>query len=414
MNKMKRSHRVISYCLIFGITFLFGWESASYYILKKSAQHIVQQESVSPMAAFTSLIMPESAKADMTLFWKVWGLLQESYVTEENLDKQDMVYGSIKGMVGSLEDPFTTFMTPDETSEFDQSLNGQLQGIGAELTVKKQALTVVTPLKNSPAERAGILPGDVVYKIDGDLTGEMTLFDAIMRIRGQSGTNVTLTIIREGKEDPFDVQIKREQVNIESVVLEDQGDGVFLISIYQFNDKTTVELDKIINQVILKEPKGIILDLRNNGGGYLEVSVDIVSAFVEGNKKVVEIKRRNEKDNQQMLVHGNAALPNIPIVVLINGGSASASEIVAGALQDHKRAVIMGETSFGKGSVQEVSKLSDGSSIRMTIAKWYTPNGNNIDEVGITPDIVVEYTAEDFQEDLDPQLAAATDYLKNL
>jgi carboxyl-terminal processing protease len=400
---------------VFGITFLFGWESASYYIVKKSMQEpSFKQERVSPMAAFTSLIIPENAaKTDMQLFWKVWDLLQDSYVEKENLDKQDMVYGAIKGMVGAIGDPFTSFMTPDETTEFDQNLNGQLHGIGAELTVRDQNLTVVTPLKNSPAEKAGLIPGDIIYKIDGDITGEMTLFEAIMRIRGPIGTNVTLTIVR-ADQDPIDIQITRDKVNIESLSMEDKGDGIFLLSIYQFNEKTTSKLEEKINELLLDEPKGLIIDLRNNGGGYLEVSVDILSEFMDGNKEVVTIKRRNEKNDQAMFVRGNPALPNLPIAVLINEGSASASEIVAGAVQDHKRGIIIGEKSFGKGSVQEVSKLNDGSSLRMTIAKWFTPKGNNIDEIGITPDMEVKYTEEDYKNGNDPQLDAAIKFLKNL
>lgn len=418
---MNKTRKFISYLLILGVVFLFGWESASYYILVKSADsHEVTQEEVSPMAAFSSIIdstghdSVEDGRADLSIFWDVWDLLDEMYIDETSLDRQQMVYGAVKGMVAALDDPYTVYMDPNETKDFDQNLMGQLEGIGAELTVRDQALVVVTPLKNSPAETAGLKPGDIVYKIDGELTAEMTLFEAIMNIRGEKGTAVILTIIRGDIEDPFEVSIIRDTVNVESVDMEDLGDGIYLINIYQFNDNTTPEFEAKITELLLNEPKGLIIDLRNNGGGYLEISVDVLSEFLEGSKEAVTIKRRKDTDNETMFVSGNPSLPNVPMAVLINDGSASAAEIVAGALQDYKRAILIGETSFGKGSVQEVDKLNDGSSLRMTIARWYTPNGNNIDHVGITPDMPVEYTEDDYINGTDPVQDAAVEYLKNL
>ncbi|HMR01086.1 MAG TPA: PDZ domain-containing protein, partial [Candidatus Gracilibacteria bacterium] len=208
---MKKFQKFGKYLLVFAIIFLFGWESASYYILKSSAESGIEQEEVSPVAAFSSLIAPtDGTKADLKVFWDVWNLLEENYIDDHSLDKQRMVYGAIRGMVAALEDPYTVYMNPDETVEFTQSLDGRLEGIGAELTVREQALVVVTPLKGSPAESAGLLPGDIVYKIDGNLTGEMTLFDAIMNIRGERGTKVVLTILRDGRDEPFDLGIIRD------------------------------------------------------------------------------------------------------------------------------------------------------------------------------------------------------------
>ncbi len=413
---MKKFPKSLKYIAAFLVVFIFGWESASYYILKKQAtEHkVMQQEEVSPVAALSSLITPTQEKADLTIFWQVWDMLYKSYVDETSLSDQRMVYGAIKGMVASLDDPYTVYMTPDETKEFDQSLNGQLEGIGAELTVRDGNLIVVSPLKNSPAEKAGLMPDDIVYKIDGLMTSDMTLFDAIMKIRGQKGTKVVLTIVRKSVDKPFEVSIERDTVNVESVSMEDKGKGIFLISINEFNDTTKPEFEAKIKELLLLDPKGIILDLRNNGGGYLDISVDILSEFLTDNADVVTIKRRNEADNETMHVSGNAKLADVPLVVLINGGSASASEIVAGAIQDHKRGLLIGEQSFGKGSVQEVDPLPDGSSLRMTIAKWYTPNGKNIDKVGIKPDMEVKLTQEDADKDKDPQLDAAIKYLQNL
>lgn len=412
---MKKFKKPLSYVLLFGLVFLFGWESSSYYILKKSAAENIKQEDVSPVAALSSLVgTPPHEETDLSIFWKVWGMLSEMYVDETALDKQQMIYGATKGMVASLKDPYTVYMTPDETKEFDQSLNGQLEGIGCELTVKDQALVVVSPLKDSPADKAGLKPGDIVYKIDGELTAEMTLFDAIMKIRGEKGTKVVLTIVRDGMDEPFEVGIVRDTVNIESVSMEDKGNGIFYISINQFNDSTKPEFEEKIRQLLLKEPKGLILDLRYNGGGYLDISVDILSEFLEGKVPAVTIKRRRESDNEIMYVSGKPQLPSVPLVVLINNGSASASEIVAGAIQDYERGIIMGQQSFGKGSVQEVDKLGDGSSIRMTIARWFTPHGTSIDKVGITPDMVVERKDEEFDSEEDPQLNAAIEYLRKL
>lgn len=415
---MKRSTRIISYFVIFLIVFGFGWEAANYYHAKIALTSAsgTQQEVPSPVAALSSLLSSDNGQepADLTLFWKVWKLVSDMYVDERALDKQTMIYGAIKGMVSSLNDPYTVFMTPDETKEFDDSLNGTLEGIGAELTVKEGVLMVISPLKNSPAEKAGLLPGDIVYKIDGNITSDMTLFEAITKIRGAKGTKVTLTILRKAKKEPFDVAITRDDVSIESVSMEDKGNGIYYVAINQFSDNTKTEFDNAIQQILLKEPKGIILDLRYNGGGYLDISVDILSEFLKGKLEAVTIKRREAKDNETMYVTGNAPLADVPLVVLVNKGSASASEIVAGAIQDHKRGIVMGEQTFGKGSVQEVDKLPDGSSIRITIAKWYTPNGKNISEVGIAPDIEVAMTEKDSEAKLDPQLDAAVKYLLGL
>lgn len=412
---MRKSQKFLSYALIIGIIFLFGWESASYYIVKTSAEGSMTHEEVSPTAAFSSLIgSATNEQANLDVFWDVWKLLDENYIDEQSLESKQMVYGAISGMVGALEDPYTVYMTPQETVEFDQNLGGQLEGIGAELTVRDQSLVVVTPLKGSPAAGAGVLPGDIIYKIDGNLTAEMTLFDAIMNIRGERGTRVALTIIRNTVDEPFEIGIVRDTVNIESVTMEDKGDGIYWMSVYQFNDNTYPAFDAMVQQLLLAETKGLIIDLRNNGGGYLEVAVDMLSEFMEGNVEAVTIKRRDSADDETLYTTGSPRLPSLPIVVLINNGSASASEILGGAFQDHERGLVIGETSFGKGSVQEVDKLRDGSSIRLTVARWYTPNGNNIDHVGITPDMEVMMTEEDYESGADPQLDAAFEYLKNL
>ncbi len=414
---MKTFKKLFIHFLLVSIVFLFGWESASYYIIKANSHNEnVSMETVSPMSAFTSLIMPthEKEKADLTLFWYVWDQMKNNYIDPDVLNNQNMVYGAIKGLVNSAHDPYTYFMDPNETEEFTQNLNGELEGIGAELTIKNNNLVVVTPLKNSPAEKSGLMSGDIIYQIDGELTSDMSLSEAVMKIRGKKGTNVVLSVIRDGENNPIDISITRGDINVDSVTMEQKDDGIYLINIYQFGDKTLSEFEDKIQKLILANPKGVILDLRNNGGGYLDIAVDIVSKFVPKGSLIVTVKGRDKDDIDAMKSTQSPDLPDVPVVVLINGGSASASEIVAGAFKDLKRGILIGEQSFGKGTVQDVRTLRDGSSLRMTIAKWYTPNDVNINEVGIAPDIEVKYSKDDYNKGIDPQLDEAIKYLKNL
>jgi carboxyl-terminal processing protease len=351
-----------------------------------------------------------SEEVNMQLFWDTWNLLNARYVDPHLLDTQEMVYGAIHGMVAAVGDPYTAFMTPKENKEFQDSLAGSLDGIGAELTLKNGVLTVVSPLKGSPAQVAGLRPEDIIYKIDGELASDMNLEQAVLKIRGPKGTQVTLTVLRRGEEEPKDIKITRQTININSVDWKMIGDYA-LIELNQFGNSTKDEFNKAINAILNKRPKGIVLDLRYNGGGFLDGAVDILSEFVEKGKAVT-IKRRNPEEDETIYVNGKARVANTPLVVLINKGSASASEIVAGAIQDSKRGEIIGEQSFGKGTVQEVQNLIGGSSLRVTIAKWYTPLDRNITENGISPDIEVKRSAEDFESDKDPQLDAAIDWLK--
>lgn len=353
---------------------------------------------------------------DLSLFWDVWNSLKKSYVDTAKLNNVKEVYGAIAGMVNSLGDPYTVFMTPDETESFHESLGGELEGIGAELSVEDGLLVVVTPLKGSPAEKAGLLPGDYIYLVDGKATSDMTLFDAIKAIRGVQGTQVELTVIRKTVTEPFIVKITRDKINIPSVELtykEDGGKEIAILNIYQFGDNTSSEFKTSVNDLLLKNVDGLVLDLRLNGGGYLDTSIELLTEFFKEKVKAVIVKRRDQ-DNEVMYTSGSGKLTEVPMVVLINEGSASASEILAGALQDYKRAVIMGMKSYGKGSVQELSTLSDGSSLRMTIAKWYTPNDRSIDHTGIEPDVKIEMESSKISTEEDTQLQAAIDYLKKL
>ena len=353
----------------------------------------------------------EQETVNMKLFWDTWNILSGKYVDPYALDSQKMIYGAIRGMVYSLEDPYTVFMTPKENREFQDSMEGTLEGIGAELTLKHGLITVVSPIKNSPAKRAGIQPEDIIYKIDGESTDGMAMDTAVMRIRGEKGTRVTLSVLREGHDEPIDIKITRDTINISSVDWK-MKDGIAIIEINQFGNNTQAEFSKAINEILNKRPKGIVLDLRYNGGGYLDGAIDITSEFIEEGK-VVTIKKRNPEEDEVIYVNGQARMTSFPLAVIINKGSASASEIVAGAIQDNDRGIIIGETSFGKGTVQEVENLIDGSSLRVTIAKWFTPDGNNITETGIIPDKMIERTPGDFENNEDPQMEAALEYLKS-
>ncbi len=367
----------------------------------------------SPASAGNSSNNGGSRDLDLSLLWNVWDLIQEDYVNLDSVATQDQSFGVVKGLVESLGDPYSVFMDPEETKSFNDSLSGSLEGIGAELTVKDEKLIILSPLKESPAEKAGILPGDYIYLVDGEPTSEMTLWEAIQNIRGTPGTTVTLTLIREGVEEPFELTITRQAITVPSVELTYEtvrGQDIAHLSIYQFGDETTREFEKAVQALVLRDPDGLIIDLRMNGGGYLDASIEILSEFFSDERTGVIVKYRN-RDDEVIKTKGQGRLADIPMVVLIDEGSASASEILAGALQDYDRATLIGVQSFGKGSVQELDDLNDGSTLRLTVAKWYTPLDRSISEVGITPDIEVtrDANANDATEDV--QLEAAFDYL---
>lgn len=395
--------KYLGLALLMCFVFILGWNSGvNHYQVK---QGLAPQTTVSTPSG-----QPETI--NMQLFWDAWNILSSNYVDPHALVTENMIYGAIKGMVASVGDPYTNFMTPKENKEFQESLQGHLEGIGAELTVRNGMLTVISPLKNSPAQKAGLQPEDVIYKIDDTSTEDMSLEQAVMKIRGQKGSTVLLTVIRKNHSEPVDIRIVRDTISVNSIDWK-MKDGVAIIEINQFGDTTKQEFSKAVSEILLKRPKAVVLDLRYNGGGYLDGAVDIASEFIEKGK-VVTIKKRNPEEDEVIYVNGQARLANVPLAVLINKGSASASEIVAGAVKDDKRGILIGENSFGKGTVQTVENLVGGSSLRVTIAKWFTPNDQNINETGIAPDIVVERTTADMEANRDPQLDKALEYLKSV
>ncbi len=348
---------------------------------------------------------------DFSLFWKTWDLLKEKHVSKGTIDAQKLVYGAIKGMLQATGDPYTNFFDPEEAKSFSEDLEGSFEGIGAELGVKDKILTVITPLDESPAQKAGLRAGDKIIKIGDQSTVDLNIYEAVDLIRGKKGTEVKLTIFREGEEDTKEISIMRETIEVKSVKLEIiEGEGAYL-RVNKFGEKTAQEFDAEMNRIIEKEAEGIILDLRNNPGGFLESSVKIASRLMPRGKAVVIEEDSNGK-KETLFTYGGDKLSGLPLVVLVNEGSASASEILAGALRDNLQSLVIGKKTFGKGSVQELVNLSGGSSVKITVAKWMTPNGEYIMDKGINPDIEIEMTKEDYANNRDPQLDKAKEILK--
>lgn len=347
---------------------------------------------------------------NVNLYSEVWDNLKQNYVDKNTIKNKDLFYGSLKGLAQSLNDPYTVFMDPKDSQEFANDLAGTFEGIGAEVGMRNDIITIIAPLDGMPAQKAGVRAGDKVYAIDGKSTLGLTVDEAVKKIRGPKGTKVTLTILRGSGEKPKDIVINRSIIVVKSVKTEMRSDGIYVIKISNFNDDTLSLFNAAVDEVLIKKPKGIILDLRNNPGGYLETAIAIASDWVDAGPIVSE--KSDADDFSQYPSNGRGRLKNFPTVVLMNGGSASASEIVAGALRDYHKATLVGEQTFGKGSVQTLKQLSDGSTLKITIAKWMTPAGDSIHEVGIKPEVEVKYVQTDIDKNIDPQLNKALEILK--
>jgi carboxyl-terminal processing protease len=340
-------------------------------------------------------------------FWSVWNFIKEEFYRQPVSDK-DLFYGSLKGLLSGLDDPYSVYFDPEETNKFNADLEGSFEGIGAEIGIKDDQLQIIAPLSGMPAEKAGLLPGDWIIKIDGTETRGMTVETAVSLIRGEGGTEVVLSIYNEGLEAIKDVTIVRGKIVIDSVKWETDDNNIMEISISTFNHDTGNLMNEAIQEALSTNVEGIVLNLRSNPGGLLSTAIGIASAWVGYDTVVIE-RTRSEANT----FNGVAAprLEDIPTVVLVNGGSASASEIVAGALQDYGYATVVGTQTFGKGSVQDYQELSDGSAVKITTAEWYTPNGRTINETGLAPDIEIAFTLEEYEAGIDPQLNAAKEIL---
>jgi carboxyl-terminal processing protease len=344
---------------------------------------------------------------DFRQFWDVWNLVKESFYRQPVSDKA-LYYGAIKGMVSAADDRYTVYFDPEEAAQFTSDLEGNFDGIGAEIGVKDDQLTVVAPLPDSPAEKAGLMAGDRILFIDDTDTTGMAVEEAVSLIRGPKGTQVTLTITHDGVQDATDVTITRDTITVNSVEWKMEGDIAY-ISIYTFNHDTSGLFNQAVNDALAANAKGIILDLRGDPGGLLTSAIDVASAWVGYDTVVIE------KSQGEATPYPGVSAPRlggIPTVVLVDGGSASGSEIVAGALQDYGYATIVGAQTFGKGSVQDYQDLADGSAVKITVAEWNTPKGRTIHEVGITPDAAIDYTIDDFHAGRDPQKDKAVEILR--
>ncbi|MCD5383125.1 S41 family peptidase [Candidatus Gracilibacteria bacterium] len=363
----------------------------------------------------------EKQKINLEKINKILNIIEKKgYESEKLNDNKKLEDNILKGVVATLGDPFSSYMPAKQTEDFKEEMAGNFEGIGAELQTKDGMIIITSPLKGSPAIKAGLMPKDIILKVDGeDILGQ-NLSDVVKKIRGPKGTEVVLTVFRKNEEEKFgkeiDIKIIRDTIHINSVKYElkksPKGENVGYISINQFGDKTIEEFYTGLQQAEKDDVKYLILDLRFNGGGYLDGAVWIASPFLEKGALITTIKSKEGNKELRSIPFGKG-FPNLPMAVLINGGSASASEIVSGALRDHEKAILVGEKSFGKGSVQTLVPFDDGSNLKLTIAKWFTPNDQDIHQVGINPDVKIGKTFDDMVAKKDPQLDKAIEILEN-
>lgn len=349
-----------------------------------------------------------SLSADYSLLWDTLDALNTQYV-DRPLDQQALLFGAVSGLVDAAGDPYTVFFDPEESKLFQDGLNGTFEGIGAEIGIKDGQLVVIAPLDDTPASKAGLRAGDTILAIDGESSVGMGIDQAVLKIRGDRGTEVVLTVIHQDESTPEEIRIIRDKIVVESLKFEIQNVNdkkIAIIKLNRFGEDTNGLFNRSVERILTEGFEGIVIDLRNNPGGFLETAIDLASNWISTGEVVVkEVNYLGQvKDYDATII---PRLRNIKTVVLVDGGSASASEILAGALQDYKLATVVGETTFGKGSVQELTNLKGDSTLKITVAKWQTPLGRSIHGNGLDPDVVVEMTDEDFDNDLDPQMDKA-------
>lgn len=371
---------------------------------------------------------------DFAPFWQAWDLVEQKYVDIDHVKRQTMVYGAISGLLKSLGDPYTVFFPPVENKDFQTQIKGEFEGVGMEVGLRKGILTVISPLKGSPAEAAGVKAGDKIIKIDDHSTADISLEEAVGFIRGPKGTKVKIIIIRKDEDSARTIEIQRAVINIPVINTSAEkspvgSDGkpnpedkykdlasqnsIYIITLYNFSESSALQFRNALRSFATSGKNKLILDLRNNPGGYLEASVDIASWFLpQGDVVVQEDFGKGNKEMHRSI--GYNVFNKLPMVILVNEGSASASEILAGALRDHGIAKLIGTKTYGKGSVQELLPLTSDTSLKVTIAKWLTPNGISISEKGLEPDIPVEFKKEDIDNEIDPQMAKAIEVLKTM
>lgn len=383
-----------------------------FYFGEKSQLQNITAESIinKDLAASTTI--------DFAPFWKTWKTLEEKFVATsegKTVTDQDKVWGAIRGLVAAYGDPYTTFFPPEESKNFGEEIQGSFEGVGMEIGIRDGVLTVVAPLKDNPAYKAGIKSGDQVIKINNILTASLSVDEAIKLIRGPKGTSVTVTVVRKDVKNPIDFILTRDTINIPTIDTEALPGGIFVIRLYNFSQNSANLFRGALRQFILSDSHKLVLDLRDNPGGYLEVAVDMASWFLPIGRTIVteDFGSTTPKDTYKSRGY-DIFNKNLQFVILINGGSASASEILAGALQQYGVAKLIGEQTFGKGSVQELLPITSDTSLKVTIARWLTPNGTWISEKGLTPDIVVPFVADKNDPTKDVQMDRAVAELLKL
>lgn len=410
MDNKSRKILIISIVLSLALGFLGG-----FYIKAGGTQ-----ESVNALRQLVNLDSKKPANVDFSLFWEVYNDLQARYVDKDKLDDEKLLYGAISGMVNSAGDPYTVFFEPVTSQKFQEEITGTFGGVGIEIGKRDEVLTVISPLKDTPAYKAGIKAGDKILKIDDTPTDGLSVEEAVHLIRGKKGTKVILTI--HNGTLVKDIELIRDTIKVPTIewqLIEKDGKSIAHMEIFSFNQTVDSEFKKAAEEILKSNADSIVLDLRNNPGGLLDSAINLAGWFMDRNKVVV-IEEFGDSRRNEFRSDGNGSLKSYPLIILINEGSASASEILAGALHDNKGTRLVGVKSYGKGSVQELQNYNDGSSLKVTIAKWLTPNGISISEKGIEPDVKVELDIKEIEagnieigtSGKDPQLDKALDLLR--
>ncbi|MDO8265011.1 MAG: S41 family peptidase [Candidatus Parcubacteria bacterium] len=396
---------VKSFLVITLILFAFG---AGFYMGREEAKIV-------PIEGVFNFEKGMPTNVDFSLFWTTWNILQEKYVNRDSMDVQKMVFGAISGMVKAIGDPYTVFMPPEETKIFKEDVSGEFQGVGMEIGVRDGEITVISPIEGTPAFLAGLKAGDIILQINGTSTKDMIIEEAVKLIRGPKGTEVILTVFRKGWTETKEFKINRDIIKVPTIKWElMENDEIAYVKIYHFSENADSEFTTVANKILNTPAKKLIIDLRGNPGGYLEVAQDIAGWFLRKEEIVTIEDFGPGLEKKEYKSAGNERFLNYPVIILINEGSASASEILAGALRDNKGTLLIGKDSFGKGSVQILEDLKNGSTLKISVAKWLTPEGYSISEKGLEPDIKVDLTEEDITDNKDPQLDKAIEKIKEL
>lgn len=403
---------------LLGITLALLLAIGAFFSGVQTSELLAEEQQVASIFSLFSRpsLAVETNRPDLTEFWEVWDLLEERFSAASStqvLSDEEILYGAIQGLVRSYGDPYTVFLPPEESEAFAEDISGNFGGVGMEVGNRDGVITVIAPLNGTPAEAAGILAGDYIVEINGESTENMSIDGAVKRIRGERGTTVSLMIFREGELETRTIDVVRDTITVPTVKTEIVGD-TFIVSLYSFNAMAEAKMFEAMREYEKSSATKIILDLRGNPGGYLQSAVSIASIFLPTGKVVVREKFGDDSEEKLYRSSGRTLGDRAPqkMVVLIDGGSASASEILAGALREHGFATLIGVNTFGKGSVQELVEMNDGAALKVTVARWLTPDGVSISDGGLSPDITITRTFEDREQEVDPQRDAALKFLR--